>query len=57
MRWPEDEWALLKKAGYSTRLSKHYLALTNFGFIENPDVAQDYWGPCGDIIKLARRRC
>jgi len=52
MRLLKGELELLKKAGYSTRIIELYLELTNFGFIENPDVALDYKGPCGDIIKL-----
>jgi NifU-like protein involved in Fe-S cluster formation len=52
MRLSNDELALLKKAGYSTRIIDLYREMTNFGFIENPDAALDYKGPCGDIIKL-----
>ena len=46
----KGELELLKKARYSTRLIELYRELTNFGFIENHDVALDYKGPCGDIL-------
>jgi len=48
----KENLELLKAAGYSGKVIELYLELTNFGFIENPDVALDYKGPCGDIIKL-----
>jgi NifU-like protein involved in Fe-S cluster formation len=52
MRLSKGELELLKKAGYSPRIIELYRELTNFGFIEDPDVALDHKGLCGDIIKL-----
>ena len=48
----KSELELLKKAGYSKRIIELYKDMANFGFIENPDTALDYKGPCGDIIKF-----
>ena len=52
MRLPKGELELLKKTGYSKSIIELYLASTNFGFIENPVVALDYRGLCGNIIKF-----
>lgn len=52
MRLTKGEVELFKKAGYSEKIIELYIDMTHFGFIENPDVALDYKGPCGDIIKF-----
>lgn len=52
MRLSKGEVELLRKAGYSERIIQFYSDVSNVGFIENPDIALDYKGECGDIIKF-----
>jgi nitrogen fixation NifU-like protein len=51
MKLSDSELRLLQKAGYSEKIIRLYEKVPNFGFIEDPDTACDYKGPCGDIIK------
>ena len=55
MRLSKSELKLLQKAGYSKKIIGLYGNLINFGFIENPDIALDYKGECGDILKFYLR--
>ena len=52
MRLSLGELELLRKAGYSEEIIKIYTDAPNVGFIEDPSVAYDFKGVCGDIIKF-----
>jgi nitrogen fixation NifU-like protein len=48
----EEEFELLKEAGYSEKVIRLYRNKFNVGVIKNPDVNLAYTGPCGDTMKL-----
>jgi len=48
----EEEFGLLKEAGYSDKAIEFYMNEVNVGSIEKPDVAIAYTGPCGDMMKI-----
>lgn len=48
----EEEFELLKEAGYSDKAIEFYMNEVNVGSIEKPDVALAYTGPCGDTMKI-----
>jgi nitrogen fixation NifU-like protein len=52
VRLSKDELKLLRKAGYTERIIHFYSDESNVGFIEEPSIALDYKGECGDIIKF-----
>lgn len=48
----EEEFKLLKEAGYSDKAIEFYMNEVNVGSIEKPGVALAYTGPCGDMMKI-----
>jgi len=48
----KEELKLLEESGYSKKAIKLYVDKVNVGALKNPDIAQTYMGPCGDVIKL-----
>lgn len=48
----EEEFELLKEAGYSDKATEFYMNEVNVGSIEKPDVTLAYTGPCGDMMKI-----
>ena len=47
-----EEIKLLEESGYSKKAIELYVDKVNVGDVKNPDVAETYIGPCGDVIKL-----